>query len=178
MSSETDALIELLVQLKKIVGNVPDQAKILLTTQPTLAYSLIALMVKMNILSAEVLQKTLSSLANSQAQTLPPQPVHPSGFSNVPPVIQNGHSQTIPGFQQYPSQPQQYNSQAHPPPASNPPYPPALPTNAQAMLAAIPEDQKNMVLQILSYTPEQIRLLAPTDRATFIQLRATFGIGS
>jgi hypothetical protein len=74
--SETDALIELLVQLKvsansghelycterkwqRIVGTVPDQAKVLLTSQPALAYSLIQLMVKMNILSPEVLQASL-----------------------------------------------------------------------------------------------------------------------
>ncbi|KAF8488689.1 hypothetical protein JB92DRAFT_3015857 [Gautieria morchelliformis] len=190
MSTETDALIELLVQLKKIVGTVPDQAKMLLTSQPSLAYSLIQLMIKMNILSAEVLQKTLSSMANSHPQPLPPAQHAPlPGPSHAPPVMPNGHSQAVPGFQHYPQPSHPYNGQAHPPqthstapPYSNPipptPTPPQLPPNAQAMLTAIPDDQKNMILQILSYTPEQIGQLAPADRATFVQLRATFGIGS
>ncbi|KAF8515772.1 hypothetical protein BU17DRAFT_93171 [Hysterangium stoloniferum] len=182
--NETDALIELLIQLKKIVGTVPDQAKVLLTSQPSLAYSLIRLMVKMNILNAEALQKTLSALANPQPPSLPPPQPGPLPGLSQPAPVSNGHSQNVAGYPNYaPPQPQ------YQPPAPTPhsvpqsyippaPTPPVLPQNTQAMLAAIPEDQRNMVLQILSYTPEQISQLAPTDRATFIQLRATFGVGS
>ncbi|GJJ13134.1 hypothetical protein Clacol_007384 [Clathrus columnatus] len=179
--SETDALIELLIQLQKIAGTVPDQAKALLTAQPPLAFSLIKLMVKMNILSPEVLQKTLTAMAYPSSQQTGPPPIPP--VTPGPPPIST-HSNGVPPpsttFHPYPPSsayqsavtvnpaiPQSY---IPPPPTSTIPQ---LPTNAQAMLAAIPEDQRNMVLQILSYTPEQINQLAPSEKATFIQLLRT-----
>ncbi|KAG9020919.1 hypothetical protein FS837_007756 [Tulasnella sp. UAMH 9824] len=51
--------------------------------------------------------------------------------------------------------------------------PPAAPAQPNAP-ANIPEDQKAMLLQILSLTPEQINALPPTERATVQQLRAQF----
>jgi cleavage stimulation factor subunit 2 len=147
------------------VGTVPDQAKALLTAKPSLAYSLIKLMVKMNLLNAEVLQvhiwgiffrmkvgflnfasitqKTLANAANPQtAQQTPPMPV-----ADVP----NGHTQSPTSFQPY-SVPQSYQPPSLAPQPVQPPpvYPSqtiqaqvaALPPSAQAMLAAIPEDQR------------------------------------
>jgi len=163
------------------VGTVPDQAKTLLTSQPTLAYSLIKLMVKMNILNAEALQKTLANVANPPTQPAVAAPVVPAPMPALSaPTIPNGHGSSVPGFPPY-SVPQSYQPNPpvpHPvapqsyPSSVSPPV--ALPPNAQAMLAAIPDDQRTMVLQILSYTPEQINQLAPTERATFMQLVCTF----
>ncbi|KIJ53648.1 hypothetical protein M422DRAFT_25473 [Sphaerobolus stellatus SS14] len=180
---ETDALIELLVQLKKIVGTVPDQAKALVTSQPTLAYSLVKLMVSMNILNAEALQKTLAASANplvTQPTVVAPGPSLPGLSASGPP---NGHGQTTAGAPSY-SVPLSYQPNlpvphpVAPQTYSSVPTAPIVSPNAQAMLAAIPEGQRNMVLQILSYTPEQINQLAPTERATFMQLRATFGMST
>jgi len=43
-------------------------------------------------------------------------------------------------------------------------------------LAAIPDDQKAMIMRVISMTPEQIGLLPPQERASIIQLRATLGL--
>ncbi|KAL1748968.1 hypothetical protein HDZ31DRAFT_59855 [Schizophyllum fasciatum] len=45
-----------------------------------------------------------------------------------------------------------------------------------AMLASIPDEQKALVVQLLSLTPEQIAALPPTERANVIQLRTTLGL--
>ncbi|KAF5346000.1 hypothetical protein D9758_013868 [Tetrapyrgos nigripes] len=44
-----------------------------------------------------------------------------------------------------------------------------------AVLAAIPEEQKAMVVHVLSMSQEQINALPPQDKANIIQLRATLG---
>ncbi|KAF8640940.1 hypothetical protein AX17_000587 [Amanita inopinata Kibby_2008] len=72
-----------------------------------------------------------------------------------------GYSQPGSGYPQYPH----YGGQQHvptPPPSA----PPALPES----LANIPEDQKAIIVRVLSMTPEQINMLNPTERATYIQL--------
>jgi len=60
-------------------------------------------------------------------------------------------------------------------------YAPALPTGPRvpsgppaAATPNIPEEQKAMLMQILSLTPEQIAVLPPAERATVQQLRAQF----
>jgi len=37
-------------------------------------------------------------------------------------------------------------------------------------LASIPDDQKAMIMRVISMTPEQIALLPPQERASIIQL--------
>jgi len=43
-------------------------------------------------------------------------------------------------------------------------------------LAAIPEEQRAMLMHVLSMTPEQLMQLPPEQRASFVQLRATLGL--
>ncbi|KAG7093618.1 hypothetical protein E1B28_007282 [Marasmius oreades] len=45
-----------------------------------------------------------------------------------------------------------------------------------AILAEIPEEQKAMVIHVLSMTPEMISRLPPQDRANIVQLRSTLGL--
>jgi cleavage stimulation factor subunit 2 len=58
-------------------------------------------------------------------------------------------------------------------------YPPAptAPAGLDA-LAAIPDEQKAMIMRVLAMTPEQIARLPPTERASIVQLRATLGMPS
>ncbi|KAF8234471.1 hypothetical protein L208DRAFT_825311 [Tricholoma matsutake] len=43
-------------------------------------------------------------------------------------------------------------------------------------LAAFPEEQRALIIRVLSMTPEQINALPPTERSAYIQLRATLGV--
>ncbi|CAD6587555.1 MAG: hypothetical protein TREMPRED_004782 [Tremellales sp. Tagirdzhanova-0007] len=55
-----------------------------------------------------------------------------------------------------------------------PPAPPSLPPHAQAQLATLPEDQRAMLLQVLSLSPDQINALDPGQRQSIVQLRQQF----
>ncbi|TFK65691.1 hypothetical protein BDN72DRAFT_889301 [Pluteus cervinus] len=55
-----------------------------------------------------------------------------------------------------------------------PPQPPSavLPDT----LAGIPEDQKALIVRVISMTPEQLNALPPQERSMYIQIRSTLGI--
>jgi len=81
----------------------------------------------------------------------PPVPA-PSNFSNASPA------QGPPGF-------------SHTPPSRQPPA-----NVIPDALAAIPEEQKALVMRVISMTPEEINSLAPPERASILQLRASLGV--
>ncbi|KAF9266881.1 hypothetical protein L218DRAFT_955982 [Marasmius fiardii PR-910] len=54
--------------------------------------------------------------------------------------------------------------------------PSALSQINPAILAEIPEEQRAMVIHVLSMTPEMISRLPPQDRANILQLRSTLGL--
>ncbi|KAI0067982.1 hypothetical protein BV25DRAFT_1818333 [Artomyces pyxidatus] len=200
-----EQLIELLVQLKRAP---PDQARSILNSQPQIAYSLITLMVKMNAINIEVLEKTLTapgSRPNGVSQVPPAQPVAPSvsavpphiqaqtsrvatpQYSTPPPIVysQPQHQPVPSAYPTYgnpvypnnkdvpPPQPNYYNA-----PAATPSYapPPLVAPSLPPAFAAMPEEQKAMIMQVINMTPDQINRLPPTERASIIQLRATLGI--
>ncbi|KIJ66569.1 hypothetical protein HYDPIDRAFT_129553 [Hydnomerulius pinastri MD-312] len=197
MSGQEEQLVELMLTLKK---TTPDQARAILTSTPQIAYALIALMVKMNAVDVQVLQKTLtmysanmpppSAPSTSQIPSQPPpmQPASavplqfsqyrtPTPQTNTPPHY-NGHGHT-------PQPPNQgaYMGQGHYTGSSGYDTPPAAaPQMSGAMLpdalASIPEEQKAMIMRVIAMTPEQINLLPPTERSSIIQLRATLGLPS
>ncbi|KAJ7910244.1 hypothetical protein B0H13DRAFT_2328667 [Mycena leptocephala] len=190
----TEQLLELLLQLKK---TTPAAARQILNDRPPIAYALITLMVSMNAINFDVFQKTLSDFgaASAQAAQAPPVPA-PIPLSAVPPHLQPSsqpHSRTNTPPTQLPYQnppqaaygypsaarlPAGYNggfSSAAPPTGyGTPPPRPAAPAIPDA-LAAIPEDQRQMIMGVLAMTPEQINQLPPADRANIMQLRATLG---
>ncbi|KAJ4468277.1 hypothetical protein J3R30DRAFT_3560550 [Lentinula aciculospora] len=146
----SDQLIELMLQLKK---TTPAAAKQILNSQPQIAYALMTLMVSMNAVNFEVFQKTLADFSQGASQ---PQP------QTVPqPPLQQSYNQPTPAT--YPQ----------PPPNVYPSYVSSTNVNP-AILAAIPDDQKAMVIQVLSMTPEQLAVLPPQDRVNIMQLRNTF----
>ncbi|KAF5385157.1 hypothetical protein D9615_000913 [Tricholomella constricta] len=48
--------------------------------------------------------------------------------------------------------------------------------NVTDALASIPEEQKALIMRVITMTPEQINALPPAERQTYIQLRATLGV--
>ncbi|KAJ7062882.1 hypothetical protein C8F01DRAFT_1251682 [Mycena amicta] len=182
-------LLDLLLQLKR---TTPQAAKQLLNSQPAIAYALISLMVSMNAIDIDVFQKTLAS-HSAPAPAVPPAPsplsaipphLQPSSRTNTPPV-QQPYPQHYGGYPNAPSHtptpPNAYPGYSGyaPPAVPTPPPPPqrpAPPTIPDAMFAGMSEEQKQMLVSVLSMTPEQINALPPSDRTHVIQLRATLGL--
>ncbi|CAA7265033.1 unnamed protein product [Cyclocybe aegerita] len=123
-------------------------------------------------------------------------PTPPYGYSNGQ---AQGHAPTPPGYGYgYGQQPQhgayggggyqqhQYQQGGYGgyPPSSTyggQPQPPAAPSTGSTpslpdSLANIPAEQKALIMRVLSLTPEQINMLPPSERATYIQIRATLGV--
>ncbi|KAJ6465907.1 hypothetical protein C8R47DRAFT_1154430 [Mycena vitilis] len=186
----TEQLLELFLQLKK---TTPAAARQILNDRPPIAYALITLMVSMDAINFEVFQKTLSDYgaASAQAAQAPPVPA-PAPLSAVPPHLQppsqpHSRTNTPPAHLQYQNPPQ--GAYAYAPAGRGPPVgynggystpgygtpPPRLPPAAPDPLAAIPEDQRQMIMGVLAMTPEQVNQLPPSDRASIMQLRATLG---
>jgi len=85
---------------------------------------------------------------------------------------------------QQPPQTSGYEAYGQPQPPQQPygtypgygPAPVQTPPNLSDTLAAIPEEQKALIMRVITMTPEQIHALPPTERQTYIQLRATLGV--
>ncbi|KAI0931474.1 hypothetical protein AcW1_001132 [Taiwanofungus camphoratus] len=199
---QEDQLLELLLQLKK---TTPEQARTILNSQPQIASALMAVMVNINAMNMEVIQKILAaygvipgmpSLSQAPAPaavpTSVPAPAIPSHLASQPPL--RGDTPT------YPPQPQlsSYTTPSYPPhaptpnvaqyavpPASSqipgfvahaqqqPTAPPALVPDA---LAGIPDEQKALILRVISMTREEIYQLPYAERENIIKLRATLGL--
>ncbi|KAI0271473.1 hypothetical protein BC834DRAFT_966949 [Gloeopeniophorella convolvens] len=182
-----DQLIELLLQLKK---TPPDQAKAILNSQPQIAYALVALMVKMGAIDIPIFQQTLATFTPQQGAAQPPPPamavpphMQPQGsrggtpqFSTPPPTAYppTGPRAGPSGYAAYPGGP---GGHIMPAGQYNPP-PPAQPTNPgiPPALAAIPENQREIVLKLVNLRPDEIARLPPNERASVMQLRASLGI--
>ncbi|TRM65875.1 hypothetical protein BD626DRAFT_486097 [Schizophyllum amplum] len=166
----TEQLLELLMQLKK---TTPDAARQILNAQPQIAYALITLMVSMNAIDIEVFQRTLTTLGpTGMGPQDPIPPAVPPVASAIPPYVQP-HTEYRTTTPPYAPQPQAYaNGQAPTPQA----YTNPAASGVVNILASIPDDQKALVVQLLSMTPEQISALPPNERANVMQLRATLGL--
>ncbi|KAF9076549.1 hypothetical protein BDP27DRAFT_1313530 [Rhodocollybia butyracea] len=153
--SDNEQLIELMLQLKK---TTPAAAKQILNSQPRIAYALMTLMVSMNAVNFEVFQVCTCSVCSIAAAPAP---------------TMHGHYRPASTPTQ-PTQPYNYSAIQQPLPSSG--YSSQVPAINPAVLAAIPDDQRAMVMQVLSMTPEQINMLPPQNRASIMELRATLGL--
>ncbi|KAK0183977.1 hypothetical protein F5146DRAFT_1228961, partial [Armillaria mellea] len=159
-TNQTDQLLELLLQLKK---TTPAAAKQILNGQPQIAYALITLMVSMDAVDIDVFQRILAEYGQQQQQQqqqAQPQPVVTP--VPTPPIPQPTYNQA----------PQPVYSGSY---GAQQPYAQPQPAPAQPMdiLAAIPDEQKAMIMHVIQMTPEQINALGPTERASVLQLRAS-----
>ncbi|KAH7914548.1 hypothetical protein BJ138DRAFT_1123440 [Hygrophoropsis aurantiaca] len=213
MSGQEEQLIELLLTLKK---TTPAEARAILTSTPQIAYALVALMVKMNAMDVQVLQKTLTTFSSTQPPSQPQQapaapvsaiPPHLSQHRTPTPQMSNSQPYTPPPIPSHTPTPSIYsNGGGHTPQPhmrggyggqntghtgqnagySGPSSGYGTPAQPQGFgagalpdaLASIPDDQKAMIMRVISMTPEQINMLPPTERASILQLRATLGLPS
>ncbi|KAG8944748.1 hypothetical protein FRC04_001563 [Tulasnella sp. 424] len=173
-------MLDILGQMKQYIVNSPEHARNLLNTHPQLAYAFFQAMLLNNMIDPTTLQRMIASSNQGGVPSAPPtgpQYRAPPPAAPIPPPTA-------------PAQPQYYGTVGVPPappvptapayPANFPPptvprvAPPAAAPTQPSASANIPEDQKAMLLQILSLTPEQINALPPTERTTVQQLRAQF----
>ncbi|WWD01789.1 hypothetical protein V866_008735 [Kwoniella sp. B9012] len=180
---------DVMASMKSLITTNPEQARQLLSSKPQLAYALFQAMLLMNIVDPSVLQRIQPLPA-----TAPPPP------SNYPPPAQNAYPayppassgpSYPPGGAGYRPPPQQGGYNSAPPSAAGygtpsygastpaPPQQPAsgmaaLSPSAQQALATLPEDQQQMLLQVLQLTPDQINALDATQKASIMQLRQQF----
>ncbi|EJC98647.1 uncharacterized protein FOMMEDRAFT_161474 [Fomitiporia mediterranea MF3/22] len=109
-------------------------------------------------------------------QPTPPPAVAPYPLNPTAPAPQYpGYAQN--GGYTGQQQQQQYGGQQHPT-QQQPAVGQTSGPNA-AMLGAlgnIPDDQREMIMRVISMTPDQINRLPPQDRAITIQLRTTLGL--
>ncbi|EJD44363.1 hypothetical protein AURDEDRAFT_166453 [Auricularia subglabra TFB-10046 SS5] len=70
---------------------------------------------------------------------------------------------------------QMYEAPPQPAPV---PAPASAPAVNPAILAAMTDEQRQAILHIVQMTPEQLALIPPAERATYIELRRQFGIPS
>ncbi|KAF7981396.1 hypothetical protein HWV62_33895 [Athelia sp. TMB] len=175
----------------------PDAARSVLGGQPHVAYALIALMVKMNAVDVGVLQQTVATFSAPSAPLSAPTPAPGPSVSAVPPHLAApppNQYRTPPPHQSQPPHPQPYPHQVpnqRPPPLSNYGYnhaqnqgyagslpagspgqggPAGMQGGLPAPFAALPEDQKAMIMRVIQMTPEQIAAMPPQERAGIVQL--------
>lgn len=173
-SMSSAELTEVLAQMKAFVITRPEQARILLTSNPQFAYALFQALLLNNVVDPKVLQQMLNSTNGSFAPIPPPptptpilSPLAPGRSASMPSVLA---PQALPAYNrplmsatppnpQVPSHIQQQQQQQPQP---------------QPQVSDISEDQRTMLMQVLSLTPEQINALPEAQRHTIQQLRAQF----
>ncbi|KAG9023309.1 hypothetical protein FRB95_013263 [Tulasnella sp. JGI-2019a] len=176
-------MLDILGQMKAYVISSPEHARLLFNAHPQLAYAFFQAMVLNNLVDPAILERMITAAA-AQAPAPPPAPVP------VPAPILPTHSQPASYRTAGPPPPQHqqpyYGAQKAPPQAPYsqqqpvhqavypPPQPPPCAPVAPAQQADIPEEQKAMLMQILSLSQDQINALPPQERTTVQQLRAQF----
>ncbi|OBZ68500.1 hypothetical protein A0H81_11624 [Grifola frondosa] len=114
---QEDQLLELLLQLKK---TTPEQARSILNSQPQISYALMAVMVNINAVNMEVVQKTLATygaIPGSQPQTTAP--AAPASMPAAAPAVL---APAVPAIPQHVASQPLYRG-------GTPTYPPQLPHN-------------------------------------------------
>ncbi|OCH95746.1 hypothetical protein OBBRIDRAFT_787954 [Obba rivulosa] len=197
---QEEQLLELLLQLKK---TTPEQARAILNAQPQIAYALMAVMVNLNVVNMEVVQKTLAQYGAlpgpSQAPSAPiltpapavtPVPAIPPHLAHQP--LHRGGTPTYPPQPQHPG----YPGPSYPPhPGSTPPNPYGAPPHIPGLgytapapqpaappgglppaLANIPDDQKALIMRVISMSRDEIYQLPYNERDNITKLRATLGL--
>ncbi|PPR06260.1 hypothetical protein CVT24_000932 [Panaeolus cyanescens] len=91
----------------------------------------------------------------------PQSQAYPS-YNAPPPPGYGHHGHAYPPQVAYGGQPSQTQSAM-----------PAAPAGLPEALANIPDDQKALIMRVISMTPEQINALPPAERSTYVQIRTT-----
>ncbi|EJD44361.1 hypothetical protein AURDEDRAFT_185035 [Auricularia subglabra TFB-10046 SS5] len=114
-------------------------------------------------------------------QPAPPPAPTPAPAPALAPMY-HGPGPAYPPASHYPPPGPAQIYQPPPPPQAPAPAPvaaaPAAPAINPAILAAMTDEQRQAILHIVQMTPEQLALIPPAERATYIELRRQFGIPS
>jgi cleavage stimulation factor subunit 2 len=186
-------LMEVLAQMKAFVITHPDQAKLLLVRHPQFSYALFQALLLNKIVPSDILERMLASSrgpsTSSPASTIPPPssataravaPPH-LPYSASPPVYMS-HIPSFPPQQPlptmappvssvYPNPGQPYYRPPMPPAVAQPAIPPAPPAVQKPPgLSEISDNQRALLMQVLSLSPDQINALAESERTAIMQL--------
>ncbi|KAG1767813.1 hypothetical protein EDD22DRAFT_799071 [Suillus occidentalis] len=169
-------LVEVLAQMKAFVITHPDQARALLVAHPQYAYALFQALLLNKIVDQSVLQRMLQATASSGAPPGPgisQQPHHPMQYQQPPPMHQPQPHMPPPMSAPPPASTAPPNIFPHQQPPSHMPAPPQQqswyrpppPPHAAPMPDLnIDPAQRQMLMQVLSLTPDQINSLPPSER--------------
>ncbi|KAI6020164.1 hypothetical protein PISMIDRAFT_204090 [Pisolithus microcarpus 441] len=180
-------LVEVLAQMKAFVITHPEQARTLLVAHPQVAYALFQALLLNKIVDQSVLQRMLQATTSSSGPTGATQPpqlsYQPPPMHAPQPVMPPAMSVPPPAAPSLYQQPPSHLTSQHPYyRASAPPQPTTQP---QAPTSSVPDlnidpAQRQMLLQVLSLSQEQINGLPPSERDAIQALRNQFigGIAS
>lgn len=149
-------------------------------------------MTKMNAINGEVTQKTLATFGTLQNGVSPPASAPAAAIPpHMTPQPSRGGTPLYPTPPpiSYPAQAAPSNYLTYPTGGMPQPQPNAYGTPSQAYaapqptvpaipdaLAAMPEEQRAMIMSVISMTQDQINRLPPAERASVIQLRTSLGV--
>ncbi|KAI0922941.1 hypothetical protein AcV5_009800 [Taiwanofungus camphoratus] len=187
-------ILEVLAQMKAFVITHPEQARALLIAHPQLGYALFQALLLNKIVDPAILERMLAATSSSApAQTrplsqAPPQYIQPPMQHTQPaftpsmgvpsaPVVHHATPPVPPPASMYhqPPPPSHLSSMQtqpfyRPPPPQPQPQPVPQPTAQPEFNPA----QRDMLMQVLSLTADQINSLPPTERDQIQQLRKQF----
>lgn len=183
-------LVEVLAQMKAFVITHPDQARALLVAHPQYAYALFQALLLNKIVDQSVLQRMLQATAGSGAAPgpgIPQQPHHQMQYQQSPPIHQPQPHMPPPMSGPPPASTAPPSMFPHQQPPSHMPAPPpqqswyrppqhAVPPPHSAPMPDLNIDpaQRQMLMQVLSLTPDQINGLPPSEREAIQNLRNQF----
>jgi len=151
-------LYDMVAKMKGVVQQNPDQARQLLLNNPTFAYALLQAQYLLGMINVHTVQKLVTKVA-----MVPPVPM--AGVMGVPPPIIP--PQPYPAAAgPFPIKQDQFQPQPIPQPYMAPPPQQQFPDSQL-------EQQKALLQQVISLTPEQIEALPLEQRQQVQQLRNT-----
>ncbi|KAI9056435.1 hypothetical protein FKP32DRAFT_1682380 [Trametes sanguinea] len=114
----------------------------------------------------------------------PTPPIPPNMYAQPPPQMPQAQTPYYrppppaapPMAQQYPPSAPSHLASQHPMQTQPPPVPAPAPAQPPAV-PGFDETQREMLMQVLRLTPEQLNTLPPTEREQIMQLRRQFGVG-
>ncbi|KAH7882948.1 hinge domain of cleavage stimulation factor subunit 2-domain-containing protein [Phlebopus sp. FC_14] len=175
-------LVEVLAQMKAFVITHPEQARTLLVAHPQYAYALFQALLLNKIVDQAVLQRMLQATVGGAGPSATAQAHQQMSYQPPPALHQPQPVMPPPMSVPPPPAPSMYQHQQAPPhmPPQHPYYrPPPQPAQPQATSGSGPDlnidpTQRQMLMQVLSLTPEQINGLPPSERDAIQALRNQF----
>ncbi|KAH9929032.1 uncharacterized protein BXZ73DRAFT_102184 [Epithele typhae] len=205
-TTDPSRILEVLAQMKAFVITHPEQARALLASQPQLGYALFQALLLHKIVDPAILNVSHARCYwGRRPSARPPQAPTPAPYApppnmyGIPPPVPAQHQMPPPNMYaqpspQMPPPPTGPAGYYRPPPSLVPPVPvhaqqlpqqpppnmyaqppPPVPA-APAAAPDLGQQQRDMLMQVLSLTPEQLNGLPPKERDQIMQLRRQFGV--